>query len=873
MKNIVSLKWCFVTLLATAITLLVGCNKSDEQIDVEYGYVQFRLIKEAQMDNTSRATDRLEWLSEAHKITVTMQCDGATITQTLPLMSYDSQSAEWGVQSEKLRLMTGRYRIIGYYIYDNMDNQILSCGDAGEFAIKPGGLELKKIGVPTVERGIIGFALLKAFPSTRYKAEGDYSFQSIKSIDVSVRNKFSGITTTFKAMPTLYNETFVEGSYDEELYERNGRSAYMICSSQYWLEAGNYTITSYTTYSDAKGKNRLETATIDDLKIEFSVKDNESKMATVPIILSTTSERIKDYEALKQIWLSLDGPNWTFHGEEYKAGSNWDFNKDIDMWGDQPGVTLNGEGRVVGLNLAGFGAQGIVPEAIGQLTELQTLYLGNHNELIGGYTDPSSRISALDYYDRALKQDVRRDLTPELQRALMTPEQIARLHNIKRKDVAFGNLTNGIRGISRAVMRLTKLEQFFIANSPITADSFFIDVTEDSPYYDEQESWSWANMTMLIDVEIYNCSKLDRLPLEFLTSVPKLQSLNVAMNYGISGNQLKRDWESIIDGESGDDIQILYLSFNNLTETPSHDYLKRMTKLGYLDCTNNRLEVVHSLGKEISPTSVLLDNNLIHTITIEDGDYFCGLSQLETFSCSNNRLTKLPDLFSARSIYAMLTANFSSNDITELENGDEWRGINTGTLNLADNRFTSLPKRLIQSGSSIEVLMMSANGMRTIEPGALIGARSETLTTIDLSFNRLKEIPYEDFSISNLPYLYGIDLSSNAFEEFPYAPLSIDRLTVMSIRQQRDDAGNRTLKEWPTGIGKHKSLAAFYIGSNDLRRIDDTISPYILLFEIKDNPNISIDLSNVCQYIEMGYYELIYDSTQDIRGCDALNLD
>ena len=45
------------------------------------------------------------------------------------------------------------------------------------------------------------------------------------------------------------------------------------------------------------------------------------------------------------------------------------------------------------------------------------------------------------------------------------------------------------------------------------------------------------------------------------------------------------------------------------------------------------------------------------------------------------------------------------------------------------------------------------------------------------------------------------------------------------------------------------------------------------LFEIKDNPNISIDLSEVCPYIEMGYYELIYDSTQNIRGCDALNLD
>ena len=854
-------------------TLVIGCDQRAESLDAEYGHVQFRLLKEAQMEPSSRSSEELEWLSDATKITVVLQCEGSTINQTLPLTSYDKQSAEWGLQSEKLRLMAGSYEVIGYYLYDSLDNMILTGDNCGKFSVVAGGLEIKKIGIPTIKRGIVGFALLKAFPTTRYEAEGDYAFSSIKSVDITVKDKFTGKKTTFEAMPTTYYETFVEGSYDKELYESNGRSAYMICSVQYWLEAGDYVVTSYTTYSDSKGKNTLEIATIEDLKTEFTIADNQSSMVAVPIILSKTSERIKDYEALRKIWLALDGKNWTFYGEEYNAGINWDFNKDIDMWGEQPGVTLNADGRVVGLNFAGFGAKGVVPEAIGQLTELQTLYLGNHNEYIGGYDDGSNRISAMDYYERAIKRDVRRDLSPELQRALMTKEELDRLHTAQRKDIAFGNLTNGISGISRAMMRLTKLEQFFIANAPITAESFFVDVEENSPYYEEQASWSWSQFEQLMDIEIYNCPNLRRLPMEFLAGVPKLQSLNVAMNYGISGEQLKEDWEAFIDGESGDEIQILYLSYNNLHETPSHDYMKRMVKLGYLDCSSNKLEVVHSLGREISPATLIFDYNNIETITVEEGDYFCGMSQLETFSCSNNRLKRLPDLFSARSIYTMLSADFSSNEITELENGNEWRGINTETLNLANNRLASLPKRIMQSGSSVQVLMLSANGMRTIEEGALTGANSKQLTTIDLSFNRLKELPYNDFSITNVPYLYGIDLSSNAFEAFPYAPLTVDRLTVLSIRQQRDDEGNRTLKEWPTGIGTHKSMAALYIGSNDLRRIDDTISPYILLFEIKDNPNISIDLSTVCPYIEMGYYQLIYDSTQDIRGCDALNLD
>ena len=169
--------------------------------------------------------------------------------------------------------------------------------------------------------------------------------------------------------------------------------------------------------------------------------------------------------------------------------------------------------------------------------------------------------------------------------------------------------------------------------------------------------------------------------------------------------------------------------------------------------------------------------------------------------------------------------------------------------------------------------MMGGNGMRHIEEGALRGRYASYLTTLDLSYNRLSDLPDADICNANLPYLYGIDVSCNALSEFPKHILDIEALTVISIRQQRDDEGNRILKDWPTGIGNHPKMAALYIGSNDYGLIDDVISPYILLFEIKDNPNISIDVSNVCPYIRQGYYELVYDSTQDIRGCDALKLE
>ena len=847
--------------------LLAGCKQSDSDVPmVDYGYVQFQLVKSLSEDMapSSRAS-MLEWLADARKAEITMQSDkGATIIQTLPINYYDRESAEWGVTTEKLRLLTGTYRVIGCTLYDNLD-ELLCDGSISnhEFEVVKDGLTKDVIVIEnSIKHGKIAFNLVKEFP-TRADYTGDYLFKSIKAVDITVQHKINGVRTTFEARTLTLHSSFDKSD------EQTIQTAYIECAEEFWLEAGDYAIVGYTTYSDTKAKYELESVDIKELNSVFSVTHNQlNVVAKVPILLSDTAEHIKDYMALKEIWEAMDGENWSFHGEEYPAGANWNFNKDIDMWGDQPGVTLNAEGRVENLNLSGFGAKGVVPDAIGQLTDLKMLYLGNHNELIGGYNaSKSGRIDAMDYHNRVLKHDAREGLSTELKSVInrdATQKPILS-SRINLKDVAFGNLTNGITGISRAVMRLTKLEQFFIANSPITTEGFFVG--------DKEEGYSWADFTNLTDLEIYNCPNLTALPKELIAELPAIQSLNVAVNYNITGEQLKADWETLINGASGDKIQILYMGFNNLEETPSAENMAKMTKLGLLDCNSNKLKSVHPLGKGINPTTIYLDYNQIENLYAAEDGYFCGVSQLETFSCSNNKLTVLPDLFTAKSVHTMISADFSSNYISELEHGDAWRGINAETLNLSNNRFESLPKAVIGSGSRINTLMLSANGMRKIEAGTLIGTGSENLTTIDLSFNRLTELPYEDFSISNVPYLYGIDLSSNAFSEFPYAPLSVDRLTVISIRQQRDDEGNRTLREWPTGIGTHKSMTALYIGSNDLRKIEDTISPYILLFEIKDNPNISIDLSNVCPYIEMGYYELIYDSTQDIRGCDALNLD
>ena len=308
-------------------------------------------------------------------------------------------------------------------------------------------------------------------------------------------------------------------------YVENLKDSYALCDTTVWLKAGSYQISSYSTYSDKKCETSklLEIATVPTSET-FFVKDNEESEATVPIQLGATAEYLKDYMALKEIWKALDGPNWKYYGEAAPMGCNWNFDKEIDMWGYQPGVQLLDNGRVASIVISGFGANGIVPDAIGQLTELRILNLGAHDELVGGHlfkdvtynmTQEQRLKIRMDYEQKFLYRDVREGLSDILIDGINANpnfKPIVKSNRIDKKDVQFGNLTNKITGISKALMRCTKLENFFIANSPIVADNFCTKLVDDASlsayreaFEEEEEEWSWNNFTMLTDMEIYNC--------------------------------------------------------------------------------------------------------------------------------------------------------------------------------------------------------------------------------------------------------------------------------------------------------------------------------------------------------------------------------
>ena len=893
MKTFRKYSKALLLLLVTMLTFTVtSCSDDDtEGWDGTYGYVQFKLSKKVSTRATrAAALDKLEKLDDAKKIKVVMEHNGTTVSQTLVLNSYNAENAEYGLSSEKLQLASGTYTIIGFYLYDAVDEELLASSAGETFTVVGGGMTVQDLTVQTVERGKVKFNLVKEWEKTR-AANQEYLFSNIRLVDISVTNLFTRETVTFPNVKVTYEEDSKENQNPDNADDKYMDIGKAYCDSTVWLPAGTYQVTSYTTYGRTGAvKTKYETQPVKGEA--FVVEDNQlNDSAKVPILLSKTAEYIKDYEALKAIWESLDGKDWSFYGDATFHGANWNFNKELDMWGDQPGVTLNSNGRVTGLVLAGFGAKGIVPDAIGQLTELQVLNLGSHDEKIGAniFTDyDANNLTAAkkkemrhDYENKFLKYDPRAFMSEMIIESVNSDKnlkhgmtRIKKDSRINLKDAQIGTMTNQITGVSKAIYRLTKLQQFYIGNSPVTsgevcAKFYNADDATYGKFAAEFTDAAWDNMTNLTDMELYNCPKITRLP-EFYYGLPAMQALNLARCKGISAAQLRDDWERLATEKTGKTLQILYLSYNNLEEFPSSSSLSKMTNLGLLDLAYNNIKKVHPFGKEITLSSLYLNNNQIEEIPAD----LCGFTDdVETLTFAHNKLKKIPNIFDASSVRVMGSVDFSYNDITGVDTSNgTYKGINASTVSLSYNKIEKFPSELFTAGSPITSIDLSGNQMRTIPKGSIKGKNAYLLQVIDLRFNKLTSLS-DDFRSTTLPYITNMDVSYNCFSEVPTQPLNSANLRAFAINHQRDANDNRCLRTWPTGITQCPSLIQFQIGSNDIRKVEEKLTYHLYIVNIKDNPNISIDVTSVCPYIKAGAYRLFYDKTQDIRGCDALDLE
>ena len=864
-----------IALVLVAGTVL-GCAEVQEPDyrEKDYGYIQFKVYKAVSYQ--TKAESQIQYLGDIAKVSLVMKSsDGSEVSQTLVLSASSDYAAEYGLRSEKLMLLADTYTIDNYYLYDKLDNLVASYAPVDgqdKFTVVAGGLSVHDLLADVVERGSIRFSLVKDFtetPETKTSVvKEQYTFDEIGYVTIELKNT----DIKFEMLPADFSIHFDDQKKPDPNEDKGWQTSSFECDTLVSIKAGTYEVKSYTVYN--KDKDELEYN--DEVQLSFTVKDNVTTKVKVPVKLHEDAY-IKDYRALKKIHEALDGKNWYYQGDEWPVGSNWDFDKDIDLWGSQPGVKLLDNGRVALISLSGFGISGDMPAALGELTALEELYLGNHNETNFLDQDPTvqfgttsaNRMARHSEYLR--KTHILTQFSEPIARGMkekgVSIPEIALYDTMTEKDIfdARGNMrikpmqdvlpgvkTNNLTSLPAEISKLKNLRILFIANAALT------ELPEELAQCEE-----------ITDLEIYNCPDMKNFP-TVISQLPKLTSANLSANP--QWKDVNEGLKALGTGLSAKSLQIIYLNECSLTVLPEE--INNMKKLGMLSVASNKIHTIESAYPDISFVQLFLDNNEITEIphTIRNGKrIFFRIEDVETFSCTYNKLSKFPDIFDAESIYGMSSVDFSYNQITEFENQDaDYQGIYVATLSLANNpELKKFPKCIADSKSKVDYINVRGCGIEEIPEGSFKGENTKYLVSLDLSYNKLKDFPRE-FTAASFPYFYGIDLSYNQFASFPYEPFDCASLTMFALRGQRNAKGERCLTEWPTGVYKHTGLRALYLGSNDLGKINDTISYLIYYLDISDNPNIVFDASDICYNWQSGTYFLLYDKTQKILNCDAM---
>lgn len=871
MKLLKQISW-----LCTAILCLVLATSCSEDETMSSrggtGYIKLYL--------TPLALTRvaaLDQMSNAKKVELSLLHGDKPIVQSLSLSSTPG-NADLGLESEKLELIAGSYKLMSYTLLSGVKpgaeqpERLITVYPEEDMIINisNGHITEIELKVKATIRGKVYFDIqkdLSNFKEWSDKAnsraidrdEADFNYNDVEEVDLYYRKKGSNEHSSPHAFKVYKGEKLLH------------------TDTVNW-EVGDYEITRYMLYT----KNRAQLLLAGDLTNNFvKVAPNVYNQSAFDVKYPANMACIKDYMALYTIWINMDGPEWKYSGQSFPTGANWRFkDRPVDEWGDQPGVELSNSGRVKALDLGAFNPVGAIPEELGNLTEVETLWLGTHNDLAIIDDDSDMKYSyTLDTY-KLYRSGVdlgknRIKIGKERLRA-MHPKKTSNVYTSgnnsyqfvsqAKYDVHSGELTNRIESIPASIKNLKRLTFLFIANGRIG------DNENDIPV-------ELAELPNLTDVEFYNCP-FKEFP-KALKLMNKVVSLNFSANKTIPSENFTEGLNEFLLSNKAT-LQILYLSNCNLETFPIN--CQYATKVVLLDMAFNKLRKLPGMRRTVAPVQVFFDNNKIDEIA----DDFCDTDDIETFSIPNNLIKEFPNLFGngigSSSKFKATNIDFSDNRITHFKEG--FKGINVEEFNLSLNLFgkrpggtvkgrRTFPNDLSDTNSKINFLEISHCEIDSLTPSCFKNLKS--MQAIDLSSNYLRYIP-RDFNIEILPYMSGLELSKNCFTLFPVEVLNVQGLQKLFLNDQLDIIKGkevRCMKQWPEGIYKHLGLRVLDISGNNIQKITEAEFPtQLAVFNIVDNPNIEMTIpSYVCSLISTSKFQLGFDSNQYILGCPILDLD
>ena len=854
---------CLMWMILASISLFTmnSCSEEDEKVQSgnQYGYIQLKLHK--QISRALMEGDALNRLDEARKIELSLIHKGKSIKQSLNLYSTGVGGSEFMLTSENLKLATGEYQIVGYVIYgaykEGTMAEILQVGtldDNRTFTIVSNKITLHTLYIESVAYGSFSAVMEKVLPELTRANDYTYTdlfyYENIDSIKVVFSRNVDGIN---------YREEHKVKAWRK----KNERYFH---TDTLTLQTGDYTLVRYEL-SDKRRKFMYAA----DTEQTFTIRHFEFNSQVVPVEIPE-SEAMHDYIALRQIWDAMDGKNWSFNGDSEEPGANWLFEfedgtpRPIDAWGNQPGVELNSKGRVISLNLGAFNPLGVVPSAIGQLTELQILYLGTHDEeFVGDVNDGTGKFRYSPYTlmkngidIREHRLDIARERTSMRRKAESSASYRSPLKFDKQveKDYKYlstyaqlaGEPANRITGIDEAIGKLENLEMLFIANAQI-----------------EKLPKSIGKLSKLSDLELFNLP-LTELDASIFEGLTELVSVNVSGLYNMSPDKILNVLEHMC--LNCPNVQLLYINENKLTSLPENLY--RMSDLRLLDAAFNKITHVPSI-QPIAPVQLILDFNKISEFPAD----FCGVDDMELFTCVANNLQQFPAFLSnMEGGYAIQEIDLTTNKMHGFQEG--FNGIRVEKLTLAMNEMGKregdkgvgeFPREFADTKSEINYLVLANNHIDTIRNAALKDFHS--LQALDCAGNNLKDLP-NGFNTANLPNLSGVEFSYNEFREFPENVLNVARMSQLLMASQgyyRDEAETkwvRSMTQWPAYLHEHPGLVIVNLSGNDFRAVTNFPSNLNSL-DVSNNPNIKMTVPAIVTYlIQNGLFGFTYDEEQDI---------
>ncbi|XP_072003229.1 leucine-rich repeat serine/threonine-protein kinase 2 isoform X2 [Engystomops pustulosus] len=295
-------------------------------------------------------------------------------------------------------------------------------------------------------------------------------------------------------------------------------------------------------------------------------------------------------------------------------------------------------------------------------------------------------------------------------------------------------------------------------------------------------------------------------------SVNDLESIDLINKKSLLSNHLER-------------LEKLELQQNNLTSIPKTlcDVLRSLT---YLDLRNNNLKTFPASVLEMNSISFLdLSRNEIGPSLDVHTNVICltlkhlnlSYNQLKEFpECIGNIVQKLEELFLEGNAISEIHAPLC---LPELR-----------TLNLNKNMISSFEPSTLNNCAKLEVFCAMTNQI------AIVPNIPSKVTTLRLSFNKFTSIPKE---ILQLSYLRTIDLSNNKIDNLP-APLEWASINLREIILNHNQISILNLDDLRKDPSRWSRLEKLHLSCNMIKEIPPEIGflVNITCFDISHNPDL-----------------------------------